>query len=474
MTPDHELLREFARTNSGDAFAELVRRHLNLVYSAALRQVNGDAHLAQDIAQSVFTDLARQASSLARRENLSGWLYTSAHFAATKIIRGENRRRDREAQFMRETINETASDGEWDKVRSTLDEAMHELKPSDREAILLRYFENRPFAELGTLFGLNENAARMRVERALEKLRGLFAKRGVVTAGALAAVISANAVQLAPPNLAAILTASSLAAAETGTLTFAKTMIIAKLKLALSAIAVAGAAAAFVHQQQVQNKLRAQNDSLQGQVAQLQTDNESFSHRLAETGNAQKLSDEQFNELLRLRGEVGTLRQQANEAVKLRDENQQLQEAATQLRASNGRMEYADSLGKFHAYETQVVNAMKQVCLADRIWAGDNNNQYASTFDQMTNELGGLYNSPLLDNLEFVNVGIVNVTQDVYMINLRERTPRQSPDGTWHRVYGLVDGSVHTATSPTGNFDAYERYDSVAKGTIFSPQNQNQ
>src|SRR5580698_1493720 len=163
MTPDHELLREFARTNSGDAFAELVRRHLNLVYSAALRQVNGDAHLAQDIAQSVFTDLARQASSLARRENLSGWLYTSAHFAATKIIRGENRRRDREAQFMRETINETASDGEWDKVRSTLDEAMHELKPSDREAILLRYFENRPFAELGTLFGLNENAARMRV-----------------------------------------------------------------------------------------------------------------------------------------------------------------------------------------------------------------------------------------------------------------------------------------------------------------------
>src|SRR5580658_11183634 len=105
MTPDCELLRQFARTNSGDAFAELVRRHLNLVYSAALRQVNGDAHLAQDVAQTVFADLARKADSLSRRESLTGWLYTSAHFAAAKMIRGETRRRDREEQFMREPAN---------------------------------------------------------------------------------------------------------------------------------------------------------------------------------------------------------------------------------------------------------------------------------------------------------------------------------------------------------------------------------
>src|SRR5580698_7393223 len=109
MTPDCELLRQFARTNSEDAFAELVRRHLNLVYSAALRQVNGDEHLAKDVAQTVFTDLARKAWSLSRYENLSGWLYTSAHFAAVKMIRGENRRREREVTFMRETTNETTS-----------------------------------------------------------------------------------------------------------------------------------------------------------------------------------------------------------------------------------------------------------------------------------------------------------------------------------------------------------------------------
>ena len=76
MTPDPELLATFARTNSEDAFAELVRRHVSLVYSAALRQVGGDAHLAQDVAQTVFTDLARKAAALARRESLTGWLYT--------------------------------------------------------------------------------------------------------------------------------------------------------------------------------------------------------------------------------------------------------------------------------------------------------------------------------------------------------------------------------------------------------------
>ena len=171
MTPDCELLRQYARTQSEAAFAELVQRHVNLVYSAALRQVNGDAHLAQDVAQTVFTDLARKASSLSRRATLTGWLYTSAHFAAAKIVRTENRRRDREEKFMREPTNEyvpevgrvTPCAPDWETLRPVLDDAMHELKETDREAILLRYFENRQFAEVGVKLGLNENAARMRV-----------------------------------------------------------------------------------------------------------------------------------------------------------------------------------------------------------------------------------------------------------------------------------------------------------------------
>src|SRR6267142_762240 len=130
MTPDSELLRQFARTNSEAAFAELVKRHVNLVYSAALRQANGDAHLAQDVAQTVFTDLARKAGSLARGRDasspLTGWLYTSAYFATAKMVRGEARRRDREGKFMREPIHEAAPETDWEKLRPTLDDAMHE------------------------------------------------------------------------------------------------------------------------------------------------------------------------------------------------------------------------------------------------------------------------------------------------------------------------------------------------------------
>ncbi len=311
MTPDSELLARFARTNAEDAFAELVKRHVNLVYSAALRQVAGDAHLAQDVAQTVFTDLARKAGALARRESLTGWLYTSAHFAAAKMVRTETRRRDREETFMREPSHESAPETDWETLRPALDAAMHELKEADREAVLLRYFENRPFAEVGAKLGLNENAARMRVERALEKLRTAFARRGVAATAALASVLSANAVPLAPAGLAATLTTASLVSAGTGTFTLLKIMTATKLKLGISALIVAGMSTALVVQQQAQEKLRGDNAALTQQLAQLETDNESLSNRLAVASEANRLPDEKLNELMKLRGEVTQLRSDA-------------------------------------------------------------------------------------------------------------------------------------------------------------------
>jgi RNA polymerase sigma factor (sigma-70 family) len=462
MTPDSELLRRFAKTNSHDAFAELVKRHVNLVYSTALRKMNGDEHMAKDVAQNVFADLARKAASLSRHKNLTGWLYTSAHFAAVKIVRGENRRRDHEEKFMRESEKssgtgvspiESESETEWQKISPTLDDAMHELKETDRDAILFRYFENRQFAEVGAKLGLNENAARMRVERALEKLRTIFGKRGITIATAFASVISANAIQTAPANLAATLTTASIAAAGTGTFTLLKIMTVTKLKLAVSAIIVAGAATAFVVQQQTQNKLRAENESLTQQIAQLQTDNENFSNRVAEIGDTKKLSDDQFNELLKLRGEVGVLQRQADEEINA--VNQKAHAAEEKLTAT------LSVQAKFKAQETETISNMKQLGLAERLFAGDNNNVYATNLIQMTNELGPLYTNAELYNIEFVNAGTVN---DRYpqMLMFRERLARQASDGTWHRVYGFSDGSVWVATSYDGNFDAWEKANTVS------------
>jgi RNA polymerase sigma factor (sigma-70 family) len=469
MTPDCELLRRYAGTHSEEAFAELVRRHLDLVYSVALRQVNGDAHLAQDVAQTVFTDLVRKAASLSRRATLTGWLYTSAHFAAAKIVRAENRRRDHEEKFMREPIHENAPEADWEKLRPSLDEVMHQLNETDREAILLRYFENRPFAEIGARCGLNENAARMRVERALEKLRDFLAKRGITTAATLASVISANAVQLAPAGLAATLTGASLAAAGTGTsLTLLKLMTATQLKLGISVLVVAGATTALVVQHQTQEKLRAENDSLTQQIAQLKTDNENLSNRLAAAGNSQSLSDEQLNELLQLHGEVGMLRQQTNELGSLLRGNP----LRPNLSPHAPIPQNPNVAARFSLHTMNIVGAAKQMVFGFGIYAQGHNGQYPTNFDQLEGDKYFPTNFPDtdgmkigFDNFEFVNAGSVSGnTPDKIM--LREKIARQGPDGNWVRVYGMADGSVQVHVSANGNFDDYE------KDRMASPSNQ--
>lgn len=306
MKPDNELLRLYTKTGSEAAFSELVQRHVNLVYSAALRQVGGDAHLAHDAAQSVFIDLARKAHSLARRSNLSGWLYTSAYFAAGKIARTENRRRQREEQFMQDPSSETAPEGDWQKLRPLLDDVMHDLNEADREAILLRYFENRAFADVGAKLNVNENTARMRVERALEKLRSLLAHRGITAGATLAAIISANAVQTAPASLATNLASASLAGA--GTFTLSKLLTATKFKVGAGALVVAGALTALVVQHREKENLRVQNQQMSSQISQLNASNTELSNRLSSASNAETLTDAQLNELLKLRAEVARLR----------------------------------------------------------------------------------------------------------------------------------------------------------------------
>ena len=218
------------------------------------------------------------------------------------------------------------------------------------------------FAEVGAKLGLNENAARMRVERALEKLRDILTKRGITTAAALASVISANAVQLAPANLAATLTTTSIAAAGTGTFTLLKIMTATQLKLGISALVVAGAATAWWFNIKRRNKLRAENESLAQQIAQLKTESENYSSRLAAVDDSKRLTDEQFNELLRLRGEVGILHQQTNDVENVREENRRLR---AQFAAENQNEISEDD--RFQLRKLHVQDAMSAILTARKI-----------------------------------------------------------------------------------------------------------
>jgi RNA polymerase sigma factor (sigma-70 family) len=328
MQEDLELLRRYNAEHSEDAFTELVRRQVDLVYSAALRLADGDTHRAEDVTQQVFTELARQAQKLARHPALTGWLYTTTRRMALRARRTEWRReaREQEAHTMNELLRETAPGQNWNELRPVLDEAMHRLGDADRLALLLRYFQNKSLRDVGLALGLSENAARMRVERALNKLRVQLARRGVTsTVAALALMLTGNAVTAAPAAFVTTLSGASLAGAAAGTgttLTLLKIMSATKLKLGIiSAIVVAGLATPLVMQHEAQAKLRGENGVLRRQLdglAVLQTDNLRLANLLAQAKSVRPSSNDPADELLRLRAEVTRLRGDSQELAKLK------------------------------------------------------------------------------------------------------------------------------------------------------------
>jgi RNA polymerase sigma factor (sigma-70 family) len=200
MEDDAQLLRRFTDGRSQAAFAELVHRHLSLVYHAAARQLGRDKHLAEDVAQAVFILLAVKAGSLLDRPSLAGWLHTATRFKVARAVRAERRREQREAvaHAMIELDSESTP---WERVRPVVDEALHDLNARDREAILMRYFENEPVDQIAARLRLTEGAARKALERAIEKLRLHLARRGVTSsAAALATVLGSQAASASVPG----------------------------------------------------------------------------------------------------------------------------------------------------------------------------------------------------------------------------------------------------------------------------------
>jgi RNA polymerase sigma factor (sigma-70 family) len=326
---DAQLLRAYAERGHEPAFREIVTRHTDLVYSAALRQV-ASPDLARDVAQGVFTDLARKARPLAGKiadaGSLAGWLHRSTRYAALNHLRDTRRRHTNERLAMEQLLTNSASAPDWEHIRPVLDEALDSLGDEDREALLLRYFKNQDLRSVGRALGVSDDAAQKRVSRAVESLREFFTKRNVtIGASGLAILISANAVQSAPVGLsAAILTA----AIET-TKTIGITMIHKILITGMTAAAVGTGLYAFHLQSQI-GPLQQQQASLGRQIEQLSRERDDATNQLAAWQQENGQSQANETELLKLRDEVSRLgRQPAVSPVAMPSKTNNLPRAET-------------------------------------------------------------------------------------------------------------------------------------------------
>ena len=182
---DQQLLREYVDGGSERAFQSLVQRHVDLVYSTALRRL-GDAGLGEEVTQNVFVVLARKAPFLGRDAPLAAWLHKTTLLEARHRLRTELRRKRREETAVALGTTMKEEDSLLKSLSPVLDEALMELRDKDRHAVLLRFFENKSLREVGESLGVGEDAAQKRVAKALEQLTHLFRRRGYTVPAATA------------------------------------------------------------------------------------------------------------------------------------------------------------------------------------------------------------------------------------------------------------------------------------------------
>lgn len=365
---DKDLIRQFACDHSEAAFTELVRRHLNLVYSVARRCAGNDDD-ARDVTQAVFIILARKAASLREKTSLTGWLYETTRFTAKRLLRTNARRHAREQEaFMQSPLNETETENAWTQLAGHLETAMGELNAADRTLLVLRFYENKTGAEAAALLGIREDAAHKRAARAIEKLRKFFVKRGVTISGAaIAGAVSANSIQAAPAGLAAVISATALSG-KIGTtaavIAATKAIAMTTFQKTIVTAALVAAVSAGIFEAHQTSQLRTQNQTLQQQQASLTAQIQQLNQSLADATN-------QLTELLAENSHVKA-NPHENELLKLRGE-------VTQLRTANAQNDSNDPTDQAAKNVAATVKQMKQ-------WLEQNPNQKIPELQYLTAE----------------------------------------------------------------------------------------
>ncbi len=476
MTDDLQLLERYARQGSEDAFGQLVARHLNFVYSAALRQVGGEASLAQDVAQLVFTNLARKAAALCtqacgqvsagpdggRKFLLAGWLHRDTRFTALELLRKESRRRRREQDAVAmQLLDSQDPPTDWTQIRPLLDETLDRMPSADRDALLLRFFERRSFGEIGAAMGVSEDAARKRVSRSLDLLRELLGRRGVTaTCATLAGLLMAQTVQAAPAGLAAALTTASLAAtasASTTIGTLIHTMISSKATLGLVTAAALGLTTTVGLQHLSNQRLQTDNAGLREQLARVPAP----APQAAPTVDPSELARlrAEHSELLRLRGEVTRLRRaQADAAKAAATESKkptQDDDSTPEELEQRARMENSLAIAR--------MSYVKYWGLAFMLYSAEHGDRFPDSFEQAAKyfppEQAALASAFSTDKYEIMLPGASrDVQHPEKVILVREKEPWPNPNSTGTaRTYLFADGHSEIHSAPDGDYTAWEK-----------------
>jgi RNA polymerase sigma factor (sigma-70 family) len=478
MTDSQKLLADYVQDGSEAAFRELVTRYVDFIYSAALRLVGGDAHRAQDVTQMVFVDLSRQAKTLSPEVMLGGWLHRHTCFVAAKTMRGERRRLFRERQSVEMNTHTDQSGEIFSRIAPDLDEAINELDEKDREAILLRFFEQHDFGRIGEHLGSTEDAARMRVNRALEKLEALLKRRGVTsTVAALSLMLLAEAVQSAPAGFVATISAAAgTGISASSAITTTKIIAMTTLQKFIVTAIVAAAAGAGVyearqaaHWRDEYNKLQqSQSEDLQ----RLQREKDAETQRLAALNGEMAKMKTNGSELLKLREKLTRLsadedagmKKWASRVALLKQKLEQMPnrkipelQFATEKdwaeAAWNADLDTEDGVRQaLSKLREQAINTFLNEMMKDAMkkYLAANNDIVPASLSELKSYFDVPVTDDMLANYKLLQTGKVDNSADLVTLTAHaddeyDTTHSMSINGAWGSGYNLVEQAVNSA-----------------------------